>query len=266
MTSEELYAVWAPKHLIWSQWAIPVPFAQMNCAEPPGGSAAMPEIATNAMLEAADSLAIVVDLPGAESIRFGLGLAQRGFRLVPIIDGSPGPFLTPVTAPDLNRSTAKGKQIVVVEMSDLLAAFCAGGTLLQSLTLPASAPPAFLLDSLRMSGEKNLDKTLFDNRWKVIPQDFPSAGFLKQQGIRQVILVQKERRQPQEDLAEVLLRWQRSGLEILVADEGHMREAQAIRIREPLALRASWHRLLEILGLRRNSAAAFGAPSEGSSG
>ena len=266
MTPEELFAVWAPKQLIWSQWAIPVAFAQMSCAESPSESAATPDIATNAMLEAADSLAIVVDLPGVESIRFGLALAQGGFRPVPIIDGSPGPFLTPVNTPDLSRSTAKGEQIVVVDMSDLLGALCAGGTLLHTLTLPANAPPAFLLDFLRMSGERNMDKAAFDNRWKAIPQDFPSAGFLKQQGIRQVILVQKERGQPQVDLAEVLLGWQRSGLEILVADEGHMREAQAIRIREPWALRASWHRLLEILGLRRNSAAAFGAPSEGSSG
>lgn len=266
MTSEELYAVWAPKQWVWSQWAIPVPFAQMSCGEWPSGSVAMSEVATNAMLEAAESLAIVVDLPGAESIRFGLGLAQRGFRPVPVIDGSPSPFLAPIIAPDLNRSETKGEQIVVVDMSDLLGALCAGGTLLQTLTLPANAPPAFLLDSLRMSAQKNTDKALFDNRWKAIPQDFPSAGFLKQQGIRQVILVQKERPQPKEDLAEVLLRWQRAGLEILVADEGHIREAQTIRISEPLALRASWHRLLEILGLRRNSAAAFGAPSEGSSG
>ena len=266
MTPEELYAVWAPKQVIWSQWAIPVPFARMSCGEWPSGSVAMSEVATNAMLEAAESLAIVVDLPGAEGIRFGFGLAQRGFRPVPVIDGSASPFLALVIAPDLNRSKTKRERIVVVDMSDLLATLCAGGSFLQKLTLPANAPPAFLLDSLRMSGERNMDKAVFDNRWKAIPQDFPSAGFMKQQGIRQVILVQKERRQPKEDLAEVLLRWQRTGLEILVADEGHLREAQAIRIREPLALRASWHRLLEILGLRRNSAAAFGAPSEGSSG
>jgi hypothetical protein len=266
VTGEELFSLWAPRESIWSPWVIPVPFAQMNCLGSADQSFAAQKLGESSILDAADSLAIVVDLPGGEAIRFGLALAQRGFRSVPVLDGSPSPLLAPVS-PQLQYEEARANQIVVVDMTALLAALCGGGKLLKTLSLAPNAPPAFLLDSMRLSGERNVDKALYDNRWKIIPQDFPSAAFLKQQGIRQVILVQKERRQPQEDLAEALLRWQRAGLEILVSDEKHTREAKAIRITEPLGLRASWRRLLEAFGFLRNSVAAFGAyPYEGSSG
>jgi len=33
MTPEELYEVWAPPDSIWSQWVIPVPFAQIVCLD-----------------------------------------------------------------------------------------------------------------------------------------------------------------------------------------------------------------------------------------
>jgi hypothetical protein len=266
VTPEELFSFWAPRESLWSPWVIPVPFAQMSCSDSVDQSTATQAIEATSILDAADSLAVVVDLPGGEAIRFGLALAQRGFRPVPVIDGSPSPLLAPFS-PRLHYEEARANQIVVVDMTDLLAALCAGGKLLQTLSLSANAPPAFLLDSMRMSGEKNTEKAICDNRWKVIPQDFPSAAFLKQQGIRQVILVQKERRRPQEDLAEVLVRWQRAGVEMLLSDEKHTRQAQAIRIGEPPRVRASWRRLLEIFGLHRNSIAAFGARSdEGSFG
>lgn len=261
MTGEELFSLWAPRDSIWSPWAIPVPFAQMSCPDLPDQATGTLATDATSIVDAADSLAIVVDLPGGDTIRFGLALAQRGFRPVPVIDGSPSPFLAPVSL-HLHYEEARSNQIVVVDMTDLLAALCAGGKLLQTLPLPANAPPAFLLDSMRMSGEKNTEKAIFDNRWKVIPQDFPSVAFLKQQGIRQVILVQKERRRPPEDLAEVLVRWQRAGVEMLLSDERYTRQAQAIRIAEPPGLRGSWRRLLEIFGLRRNSVAAFGAWSD----
>jgi hypothetical protein len=266
VTPEELYALWAPQQLIWSQWVIPVPFAQMTCLDEKDQSGSIEGIAANALVEAASDLAIVADLPGGEAIRFGSALAQRGFRPVPIIDGSPGPFLLPV-APSLQRSETKGKQIVVVDMSDLLAALCEGGTFLQTVSLPAHAPPAFLVDSMRMTGEGIMDKEVFDNRWKIVPQDFPSAQFLKGQGIGRVLLVHEPRRQPQEDLAHVLRRWQEAGIVVLVSDKEHTQSATWMPVDEPLGLRATWYRMLEILGLRRNSVGGFGAwPYQGAFG
>jgi hypothetical protein len=289
VTPEELYAIWAPKELIWSPWAIPVPFAQMACTEATEQVGAVEALAASRIIESRNDLAVVVDLPGGEAIRFGLALARHGFRPVPIIDASPGPYL--VSVPSGLQPGGQGKKIVVVDMSDLLAALCAGGDFLRTVSLPAHAPPAFVLDSLRMTGEQAIDNGLFDNRWKVFPQDFPSAKFLKQQGIRRVLLVQKAPKaevgiasatarllrtstlgavwswQPQEDLAHVLLRWQQAGLEICVADEQHTRDARPIRITEPFRFKAIWYRALEILGLHRSSVGGFGGwPYAGISG
>src|ERR1700686_4902146 len=91
MTPEELYAVWAPPDSIWSRWVIPVPFAQIVCFDsgPEKSSEIFPDL--NGFRFASD-LAIIVDLPGGDSIRYGLALAGLGFRPVAVLDGSPGPF------------------------------------------------------------------------------------------------------------------------------------------------------------------------------
>lgn len=266
MTSEELYRMWAPSDSIWSQWVIPVPFAQVACLDASSDPALVRAKTPTALIDAASDLVVIIDLPGGESIRFGLALAERGFRPIPVIDGSPSPFVVAV-APGSQSSGTKEHRIVVVDMSDLVRSLCAGAGVLRALTFSPTAPPAFLLDSLRMSGEQATEKQLFDNRWKVFPQDFPSAKFLKEQGIRRVLLVQERRGQPQEDLAHVLLRWQEAGLEMLESGTLHTREPQNLHVLKPSQFRAAWHRGLEILGLRHNSVGGFGGwPHYGSSG
>jgi hypothetical protein len=78
--------IWAPPDSPWSPWAIPVPFVQMVCVnpEPPNDISVLERLANG--FDHAPGLALVVDLPGGEAVRFALSLALRGFRPVPVID------------------------------------------------------------------------------------------------------------------------------------------------------------------------------------
>ena len=80
--------------------------------------------------EAWASAAIVIDLPGAESVAVGLALAERGFRPVPLFNNTSGPS-------------------PVIDTQALVDALGAGTTVLQAQTLKPDARPAFLVDSRR---------------------------------------------------------------------------------------------------------------------
>lgn len=267
MTPEELYSVWAPPDSIWSQWVIPVPFAQIVCFDTAPEKSLEIVADLNGFRFEAD-LAIIVDLPGGDSMRYGLALARLGFRPVAVLDGSPGPFTLAGPMPHgAQGGIGQAKATAVVDMRDLLFALCAIAPALQGISIMSNAPPAFLLDSQRMMGGHISDADLFDNRWKVFPQDFPSAKFLREQGVRRILLIQEHAGQPQEDLAHVLLRWQEAGLEVLASGRTAGNKPSAIRVGRPSRFRASWYRGLEILGLRRNSVGGFGGwPYEGLSG
>lgn len=207
MTGRELFEVWAPPESIWSQWVSPALFAQIECrqttqeADPRGPEPAWYEAV------ASPEAAVIVDLPGAESIRLALTLAERGYRPVPIINASPGPFVP--------YSGLIPQSAVALDMSSLVKEICRGTPRLQGVGLATNAPPAFILDALRLKGTKPLADDMFDNRWMVFPQDFPSARLLAEKGITRVILVQTQKASPSEDLSHVLLRWQEAGMEIL---------------------------------------------------
>lgn len=267
MTPEELYRAWAPADSLWSPWVIPVPFAHIARLDSEAEKEAegVPDLSG---LSFAADLAVIVDLAGGDSIRYGLALARLGFRPVPVLDGCPGPFTVAGPAPhSVPEAVGHAKPTAVVDMRDLLFALSTLAPVLLKTSIARDAPPAFLLDSLRMKVHEVVDEGLFDNRWKVFPQDFPSGKFLREQGARRVLLIQEEAGQPQEDLAHVLLRWQDAGLEILAAGRGKEKEAGSIRVARPSRFRASWYRGLELLGLRRNSVGGFGGwPYEGLSG
>jgi hypothetical protein len=201
----------------------------------------------------------VVDLPGEMAIEYGLALARRGIRLVPVIDGSPGPseqvfaFSEASVGPE-----SHGTRKVVVDMDELLRGLCRGARILPELKMSADAPPAFLLDSCRTNGGRTPERELFDNRWKTFPQDFPSARLLKERGIESVVLVQEKAGQPCEDLQHVLLRWQEAGLLIRSQGISESGPPTEIRVDKPSMFRASWYRAMAILGLRRGVFGGFG--------
>ncbi len=241
MDRETIFATWVPPGGAWSLWARPILFAQMPAppSQPATGADAAPFFALAWALPLSDRPVLVVDLPGAEAVLLGMALAGRGYRPVPLFNACTGPH-------------------EVIDQGPIIEALRDGAAYLAGLTL-ADAAPAFLLDSRRMSPDTSpLWPGNFDNRWKVFPQDFPSATVLTERGFRRVLLIQRGRLQPQLDLAHVLLRWQDAGLEITGKDLADREPPARIRVRPPPWYRRAWLRFLEMLGLGRGPEGGFG--------
>lgn len=258
MTGKELFEIWAPNDSIWSRWVSPALFAQIDYANGEKlAQADETEIPWHEQKARPDT-GVVIDLPGADSIRLALTLARRGYRPVPIINASPGPIgLQLNLLPQPARS--KPSAIVVLDMSSLVREICEGTPQMRALTLASDAPPAFVLDSLRLKGTNPLRDDMFDNRWMVFPQDFPSAKFLAEQKIKHMTVVQTDKTQPREDLSHVLLRWQEAGIEIRSTASGDSSLPSTITVSRPSRFKASWYRALAIMGLRRSSVGGFGS-------
>ena len=260
MTPEELYALWAPEDSVWSPWALPVPFAQLVC--PQVSTETEPRRFHLDWLPQGEprDLAIVADLPSGDAIHYGLALLQRGYRPIPVIDGSPGPDGSPLIPFDsTSPEGAVSKPASTVDMRQLLLALCQGASLLREAKLTPDAPPAFLLDSNRMTVAPFSADGAFDNRWMVFPQDFPSSRFLRDRGIRKVVYVHDRfATQPPDDLAHILLRWQEDGISIESKSAQFGDVPVPIQVNRPSRFRAVWYRALAALGLRRNDAGGFG--------
>jgi hypothetical protein len=253
MTREELFNIWAPQGGTWSLWTRPILFAQMPdsaLAAPISGEVDGRQAIDNILdLTVKDLLSrephasghtvVVVDLPGKESTQTGLALADQGYRPVPLYNGCTGP-----------------KEVIL--QGAIIEALRAGGTQLALKTL-TNGPPAFLLDSKRMSPSWiPIQPGDFDNRWQVFPQDFPSAAFLVGRGFTRALLLQRNSRQPQEDLTHVLRRWQEAGLSIEVKDLADTDPPGPVMMNRPRLYRSLWQRVLAILQLRRNPKGGFG--------
>lgn len=252
MNPSELYKLWAPENSVWSRWAKPVLFAEKTSSEESAPSNHWQSLNLPWAPSPDGGTAIVLDLPGAEGVWFGTALSRHGFRPVPLYNGVPGPILG----------------FSLVNVGGIIHALHSVADALAGLQLRPDAPPVFLLDADRLRGGAFAGPGKFDNRWWTFPQDFPSANFLLSHGIRSVLLVQNVSSTPQKDLAHVLLRWQETGLQILVCGVNDQTRPSPILIARPYNFRALWYRALVLAGLRRNSTGGFGAiiPEPSSSG
>lgn len=236
MRAADVFEQWAPAESVWSPWAKPVLFTAIDEVVHDAPSFAPPE--PPPLPDASKRHALVVDLPGQDAVELGAALALRGYRPVPLFNGCHGP------SPAVD---------VVAVVQRLVAAL----PFVTGRPLAADAPPAFLLDVRRHAPAPGPGR--FDNRWVVLPQDFPSALHLTQHRIRGAVLVQSGRVQPHHDLAHVLLRWQESGLPILACDVAQPQpEPHPIEVERPSRFRHAVHALLVASGLRRSSAGGFG--------
>jgi hypothetical protein len=244
MTAEEMFTVWAPDNSVWSRWSKPVLFVNLPANRLQGTSTLWRDTDVH-WTPSPGSTAVVVDLPGAQSVATGIALAMKGYRPVPLYNSCNGP------AP-------------VVNLSELMDALADGTEELKRRTLHEEAPPAFLLDSQRMTGTPLPAR--FDNRWMAFPQDFPSASFLLSKGIRRVLLVSQSDRT--EDLAHVFLRWQEAGIELYIKNPLDGFGAKPLIVTAPSRYRSMWYRVLALVGLRRASVGGFGAvvPTPGQPG
>ena len=233
----EAYKLWAPYGAQWTEWVKPVLFATA-----PRTTILKMDIPELRWISQCDrSTAIIVDLPGKEGALEGFALARLGYRPIPLYNGVCGPI--GISA------------VVVQEIVDALDGFAYE---LPALKLRPDAPPAFLLDSKRMTGSSRAGD--YDNRWSVFPQDMPSAAYLIGKGIRNVV-VRAEK--IQDDLAHVLHRYETQGLTVYINNGFHQKQ---IEVPKPSGFKSLFYRFGVVLGLRRNAAGGFGGqvPEESS--
>jgi len=184
--------------------------------------------------------ALVLDLPGEETMDLAFVFARRGFRPVPLFNGTSGPM-------------------PVVDVHRVMRALQRGTVALRSIPLRPDSPPAFLLDSLRSGGTLTVGPGRYDNRWVVLPQDMPSGNFLASHGISHVTLVRRGGLQPAADLAHILLRWQEQGLRLSVVDLDARQAGHDVKVSRPSLFRSTWYAAITLLGLRRSNMGGFGA-------
>ncbi len=138
--------------------------------------------------------AIIVDLPGRESIAFGAGLASAA-RLVTTFDNFPHP-------------------LGVTPSQETLAAmlYYTGEIQAKQSALSSDAPPAFLLDSNRLADYKDADAQ-FDNRYLA---KLPSVDKLKERGVKSILYITPDRTRAEEldDLNDDFVAYKNGGLNV----------------------------------------------------
>lgn len=138
--------------------------------------------------------AIILDLPGKETIALGAGIGEAG-HLITTFDNFPHP-------------------LGVTPSHETLAAmlYYAGEIEARRAAVPEDAPPVFLLDSKRLEPYASAD-TQFDNRYLA---KIPSAQKLQELGIKSVLYVTPDRTRQQEldDLNEDFVEYQARGINV----------------------------------------------------
>jgi hypothetical protein len=222
MEREAIFEAWAPRGAAWTPWAKPVLFEYTD--ELAGSSLPPPELPrrnlvgeggafeSDVVRRHAMNRAMVVDLPGAESVAVGLALADFGYRPVPLYNALPSAG-------------------AVVEIWEIVRALVHGAPELERKGLPLDAPPAFLIDA-RRDGHGALRPVQYDNRSVVFVTDFPSVLLLLQSGIEGVVLIQSGNT-PKADLTPILVGWQDAGLQIHVQRADAPSGAVPIHVRRP---------------------------------
>jgi hypothetical protein len=144
--------------------------------------------------ENVSEIAMIIDLPGRDSIALGAGMAEAA-HLILTFDNFPHP-------------------LGVTPSHETLAAmlYYAGEIEAGQRTAPATGPPVFLLDSKRLEPYKDVD-TQFDNRYLA---KLPSAQKFQELGVKSIIYVVADRTRTEEldDLNEDFVDYKNAGLNV----------------------------------------------------
>ena len=264
MNKEEAYSVWAPDACVWCKWVKPVLFAYLTESTPALGDAE-PEGLGKSIPAASPETGLVIDLDGPRGVFFGMRLARKGYRPVPLYNACPQPHLP--ASPQ--RPAHEGSRVLeeglhpqryepVVDVAPLVSALGSSTEELRRLDLPGYAPPAFLLDARRRGEGKKASVGMFDNRSVIFPSDFPSAEFLKSRGITRMVVF-LEAGAPQFDLAAVLREWQAAGIDIRSQIAGLTWDPSPLALPKPSWLQKAWFWLRAHLDVRKNPSGGYGA-------
>jgi hypothetical protein len=115
-----------------------------------------------------------------------------------------------------------------------------------------------LLDANRLGDGQKMNPNEFDNRSLCFTTDFPSALFLSVHGNQGMLLVQKNRLEPQKDIAHILCRWQEGGLTLTRRRMTIPGPPEPFEVAGPSWYGAMFQRALAGLGPRRSGATGFG--------
>ena len=211
MTVKELYKIWAPYGKKWVDWIRPVPFVEMNHYSKMYNHSEFFVPAISYIDMTCENTAIIVDLPGIESVEEGIGLAKMGFRPIPIFNGT---------------AEQNGARATVDNQSAGIALALAVNELMK-IELKDDALPAFLTDRNRLQRYK-MDVSVFDNSWDVYPQDLPTAEYLLDNDIKKLVVVGRD---VAKDLKKILYDYQKKGIEIYHTNRYEL--PKKVRIRKP---------------------------------
>ena len=212
MTGKEIYRIWAPVHKKWVEWVRPVPFIDINEYSGMYDFSNSTTSYINFINEKCKDAAVIVDLPGVEGVKMGIGLAQKGCRPIPVYNG---------TTPQ------KGAR-ATVDNRTIGPALEWGATELSKIEIEDDALPAFLMDSNRLHRFK-MDASIFDDSWDIYHQDMPSAEYLLNNGIKKVIVVGEV---VSKDLKKILYTYQKKKIKILWT-KGY-EEPKNIKVHKPI--------------------------------
>lgn len=215
MNCKEIYRIWAPFDSEWAKWVRPVQFIGVNekitvydHKKDLGKTISyIPNILKK--IKNIKEYAIIIDLPGLESIEEGLNIARLGFRPIPLYNG---------TDEQLGA-------IPTVDNKEIKIGLIKGSEIIKNMKIEKDAPPAFLLDSNRMNRHK-MNESIFDNSWDIYAQDMPSAEYLLNNGICKIIVICEKL---QKDLKKILYKFQKKGIKIYLSSMYD--ESKEIKIR-----------------------------------
>lgn len=198
---KEIYKIWAPAGKKWVDWVRPVPFVEMEHFAKGYGSFGTTDNGVHGAEYVDDAwkdVAFIVDLPGRESVREGIALAKKGYRPIPIFNGT-------VEQKDARATTDN-------ESASLALMQYAGE--LTRIELSENARPAFLTDRNRLQRYR-VNLGIFDNSWDVYHQDLPTAEYFLANDIHKIVVVGQT---VARDLAKILCPFQKKGIEIFLTN------------------------------------------------
>lgn len=198
MTGKDIYKIWAPVNKKWVDWIRPVPFIMIDENYKVEEYCNLKEYKINYLEKYENNIAIIVDLPGLESINEGISLARLGFRPVPVYNG----------VVEQKDSKAVTNNYIIGE------GLIWGAEKLKQIEILDDAAPAFLVDSNRMNRFK-MDDSYFDNSWDLYYQDVPSSEYFLKNNINKIII---RGNKINRDLNKILFEFQKKGLEIYFTD------------------------------------------------
>ena len=197
MRGKEIYKIYAPNGAKWTDWVRPVPFVAIDTYNRKPIADWMERKAMFLKNYQQDT-AIFVDLPGKESIELSIDLAYKGYRPIPIFNGT-----------DEQPGSQATTNTYLIE-----SCLINGSEKLKNIKLDNNANPAFLLDSYR-TNRYRAKESIFDNSLDLYKQDIPSAEYFKQNGITKIIIVGDA---IQRDLKKIFLKFQEKGIDIYLTD------------------------------------------------